>query len=203
MRLARKTQEPITTPRLTLRRFRDADAPALARAVNDIDIARMAARIPHPYPGEVAEGWILLQAPDARRELAHTFALEDRAGALVGSIGAFRPETRFDWEIGYWIAKPHWGQGYASEALTGLMGWLAHAKGARRVTAGHFADNPASARVLAKAGFRPTGEITVMYSLGRGARVNCVEHVWTTEGEEDGEGDDPGQARARHAPAHA
>ena len=53
----------------------------------------------------------------------------------------------------------------------------ARARGIRRVTACHFVDNPASARVLRKLGFRPTGRIEALHSLGRGAEVQSVRHA--------------------------
>ena len=69
---------------------------------------------------------------------------------MIGSVGLGRHGD--DIELGYWIARSHWGQGYATEAARAVLG-LAEALGHRRIFAGHFADNPASGRVLAKAGF--------------------------------------------------
>jgi RimJ/RimL family protein N-acetyltransferase len=73
-------------------------------------------------------------------------------------------------EVGYWIAPTHWGPGvYATEALTGLLA-LARLAGHRRIVSRHAADNPASGRVLRKAGFRPTGRERPFRSLGRASR---------------------------------
>jgi len=54
---------------------------------------------------------------------------------------------------------------------------MARAAGLARLVAGHFADNPASGRVLAKAGFRPTGEVAMRYSAGRDGHAPCAEFV--------------------------
>ena len=71
-----------------------------------------------------------------------------------------------DAELGYWIARDCWGRGYASEAARGALE-VARLLGYRRI-GGHFTDNPASGRVLRKAGFLPTGKIVSRHSSGRG-----------------------------------
>jgi RimJ/RimL family protein N-acetyltransferase len=62
---------------------------------------------------------------------------------------------------------PFWGQGYASEAVAALAEFAADL-GRGPVVASHFADNPASGRVLAKNGFAYTGESAMRFSLARG-----------------------------------
>ena len=79
-------------------------------------------------------------------------------------------------EVGYWIAPDSWGRGYATEALGGLLS-LARLAGHRRIVGRHAVDNPASGRVLRKAGFRPTGRARPIHSLGRGARVDAPEYA--------------------------
>ena len=62
-------------------------------------------------------------------------------------------------EMGYWIGKPYWGMGYATEAARAV---ILHAFQKERfdyLTVGHFRENPASARVIAKLGFEPSGEL--------------------------------------------
>ncbi len=54
---------------------------------------------------------------------------------------------------------------------------LACILGHRRIVAGHFIDNPASGRVLRKAGLCPTGEIAARFSRGRGEVVGSVIHA--------------------------
>jgi RimJ/RimL family protein N-acetyltransferase len=84
---------------------------------------------------------------------------------LVGSVGLSRDGDKV--ELGYWIGRPYWGQGYATEAARALLS-LAKVLGHRRLVAGHFVDNPASGRVLRKLGFCPTGVVRKRFSLGRG-----------------------------------
>jgi RimJ/RimL family protein N-acetyltransferase len=164
----------IETPRLMLRPPEHRDAKAIARGVGDFDVARMTASVPHPYTAEVGEGWIILTRVQSRRGLAYNF-LMDAGDGVVGCVGVFRRRPQSDWEVGYWVAKSAWGRGYASEALRAMIGWARTDLRSRRLIAGHFDDNPASRRVLEKAGFAPTGTITNLYSLARGERARSID----------------------------
>src|SRR3546814_5651513 len=82
-----------------------------------------------------------------------------RGGAnaeIVGGIDFHRGDDGAH-ELGYWLTPAVWGRGYATEAGHAVIAMARHALGYRRLPAWHFVDNPASARVLAKLGFRPTG----------------------------------------------
>ena len=174
----------IRTERLILRPPDAADALAIARGAGDLDVARMATLIPHPYPPELADGWIVFAGVRIRRGLEHLFVIERPGAGAVGAISLFKRGAAPDWEVGYWIAKPHWGHGYASEALAAVLAWARETLRAARVMAGHFEDNPASRRVLEKAGFAPTGKACPEYSLARGARVVCVGMAITLDAPE-------------------
>ncbi|MFA5901496.1 MAG: GNAT family N-acetyltransferase, partial [Hyphomicrobium sp.] len=76
-------------------------------------------------------------------------------------------------EIGYWIGKPWWGNGYATEAARTLVAYCFDEVGFKQLTCGHFVDNAASKRVIAKLGFRRTGK----GSLWCEARKNEVSTV--------------------------
>jgi RimJ/RimL family protein N-acetyltransferase len=94
------------------------------------------------------------------------FLRTDAAPCLVGGIGFGRtPEKEV--ELGYWIARPFWGQGIATEAGRALLDTARESLRLPRLVAGHFTDNPASGRVLEKLGFRPTGVTRGRYSAGR------------------------------------
>jgi RimJ/RimL family protein N-acetyltransferase len=93
------------------------------------------------------------------------------APQLVGGCGL--GERNGAAELGYWIARPFWGQGLATEAARAVVS-AAHTLGHRRIIAGHFIDNPASGRVLRKVGFRATGQVEQRQSRGRGAAAPCL-----------------------------
>jgi RimJ/RimL family protein N-acetyltransferase len=146
-----------------------SDATRVARFCGDPGVGRNLAMTPLPYLAVAAEGWIMIcraRAPAARD---FVFAADLPGEGLIGVLGAHLKEgDRF--EIGYWFGRPYWGQGFASEALNGF---IAEARRLGALEAGHFVDNPASGRVLEKAGFAYTGETARMFSLGRGESVEC------------------------------
>lgn len=159
----------IETERLRLRQLRIADAPRMARFLDDPGVGRNLAMTPLPYLTVAAEGWIMIQAARAPAGKDFVFAVELAGESLVGCIGAHaRGDAGF--EIGYWYGRPFWGQGIASEALGGF---LSEARKLGALAAGHFVDNPASGRVLEKNGFAYTGEVEPMFSMGRGCVAPC------------------------------
>jgi RimJ/RimL family protein N-acetyltransferase len=166
----------IETERLVLRPPTPQDVMRIAPIINDADIARMTTRIPHPYGVADAEAFITRQATlDAARD--RTLQVETREGELIGAVGAHLNEGVFP-EIGYWIARAHWGKGYATEAATAIRDWTVRAFGVRALIAGHFADNAASGQVLVKCGFLYTGEVQQRFSLARGEEAATRMMIW-------------------------
>lgn len=153
------------TERLLLRPGWGEDAPALARAIGDEAIVRNLATAPWPYGLEDAQAFLA-----AERQPGETPCLIFRrtrgAPQLIGSAGlGHKPDGTV--ELGYWISRPHWGLGYATEAAEAVLGFARHSLRLRGLTARHFVDNPASGRVLEKLGFHRTGIVEPSYSAGR------------------------------------
>jgi RimJ/RimL family protein N-acetyltransferase len=168
--------EIIATPRLTLRAPRRDDAARLVELANDFDIARMTIGMPHPYTRDYADGFLSrMEGLDRSREAV--FAIDHPTDGFVGVLG-FHPLDPVAPEIGYWIGRPFWGQGYATEATTAALDWAREGWGRRLVVSGHFADNPASGRVLEKAGFLYTGVIQPRHSKARGEEAPTRMMVW-------------------------
>jgi RimJ/RimL family protein N-acetyltransferase len=88
---------------------------------------------------------------------------------VVGACGLGRRPSGAV-ELGYWIARQHWGKGFATEAGRALID-IARALKLPRLEASHFLDNPASGRVLEKLGFVPTGLSAARYSCARGGEA--------------------------------
>lgn len=151
-------QPQLITQRLLLRAFDLADAPAVQALAGDRAIASTTCSIPHPYPDGAAEQWISGQAAAYAEGVSVTFAITlKKSGALLGAIG-FNVNQKNDWaEIGYWIGQPYWGHGYATEALRALIPWTFETLPLNRLQACHFTRNPASGRVMVKAGLRHEG----------------------------------------------
>ena len=131
-----------------------SDAANISLLAGDYEVASMTGTIPHPYSEEMAIDWIQsLQAGDE----GVAFAI-DRGGKLIGCVG-YRATEKTHAEMGYWIGKPHWGMGYATEAARALIIYAFRRENFSYLTVGHFKENPASARVIAKLGFEPSGEV--------------------------------------------
>ncbi|MEZ5995789.1 MAG: GNAT family N-acetyltransferase [Hyphomonadaceae bacterium] len=161
-------RDVIETKRLKLRPLRTTDAQRVARFCGDPSVGRMLAMTPLPYLEAAAEGWIMTLKARAPLGRDFVYAVDSPGEGLIGAIGAHARGEGF--EIGYWYGRPYWGQGFASEALAALV---AAARKLGALTSGHFADNPASGRVLEKAGFVYTGEVEPTFSMGRGETVPC------------------------------
>ena len=150
-RLPREESDPVSikTARLRLRPLTPSDAGDIATLAGDWDVARMTGRIRHPYSLVDADQWISKLSDD---EFVRGVELD---GKLIGAVG-YVPNEDGSAEIGYWIGKPYWGHGFATEATRALMDHCFKRERRPRLTCGHFADNPASARVIAKLRFRPS-----------------------------------------------
>lgn len=158
--------------RVMLRPIWPEDWPGIYEAINDEGVVRNLARAPWPYAPTDAQAFACL--PRKTDEAKFLITLPGTAGApVVGCIG-LEPLDGGGHELGYWVARAWWGRGIASEAVRGILD-VARMRGWNRVSAEHFLDNPASRRVLLKAGFTPTGQTAKRLSRARGheARVAC------------------------------
>ena len=174
--IAAIVRDEIRTPRLTLRRPTAGDVGAIARQAADYAISSMTTRMPFPYVEADARQFVALVARQDRT-CERTFVIDHASDGVVGAIGFHRPPGA-PLEMGYWIGRPHWGQGYATEAARAALQWAGADWGRRMVVGGHFADNPASAQVLIKAGFLYTGEVQPRHSRARGAIAPTRMMVW-------------------------
>jgi len=159
------------TERLLLRPGWIQDAPALFAAIADEGIVRNLASAPWPYARENAESFLNTERRPSEAAML-IFRRTEGAPELAGSVGfGRRPDGEL--EFGYWIARRFWGRGYATEAGRAAIAMARDSLRLKRLSSGHFLDNPASGRVLEKLGFRPTGAIVPRFSAGRGEAAPC------------------------------
>lgn len=159
--------------RLFLRPAWPEDWEEVLGGIADEEVVRNLARAPWPYgPAEAQE--FVARSQDPRLPNFLIVRPDAKGARAIGCAGL--GEHGGEIEIGYWIARPWWGLGYATEAARGVLD-VARLLGHRRVSAGHFTDNPASGRVLRKLGFRPTGQVRPRHSCARGADAPAVEYV--------------------------
>jgi RimJ/RimL family protein N-acetyltransferase len=154
-------QPVLDTPRLLLRPFVPADAPEVQRLAGDARVAETTLAIPHPYPDGAAAAWIASHAAGWADGSEISWAIVRREdGALLGAAALMGINARHaSAELGYWVGHEHWGLGYASEAARALAAFADGQLGLSRVVGRCLARNPASARVLEKAGLRAEGRL--------------------------------------------
>ena len=169
--MADTTETIMSTQRLALRRFILSDAPVLQALCDNWKIARMTTRIPHPYTLEDARTWISSHDRTFEQEKSYAITYD---GTLIGAAGLIGKGNIL--EIAYWLGEPYWGKGFATEAAVRLCRFSFEDLNAVVLTAGHFDGNDASARVLAKCGFRYIANEHI-YSLARDAEVTAMRMV--------------------------
>lgn len=139
----------IETPRLALRPPQADDIAALVEGAGNYDVARWLGRVPYPYSESDADSFVA----ECEGQEGQVWLIFDDDG-LVGGIGTDR-------ELGYWICRPKWGQGYASEAATAVLAAYFSNPTVGEITSSHLLDNARSARLLRKLGFTDTGTATI------------------------------------------
>jgi RimJ/RimL family protein N-acetyltransferase len=165
----------VRTERLLLRAPVISDAARVSLLAGDFQVASLTGTIPHPYTEEMAADWIRSHQ-DGEEGVA--FAI-DLGGDLIGCVG-YRAYDEVHAEMGYWLGKPYWGFGFATEAARALIRHVFEKEGFDYLTCGHFRENPASARVIAKLGFEPSGEV-LRDCAARGNKSRCVTYRLTRE----------------------
>lgn len=177
----------IRSERLFLRPAFPEDWKEIHAGICDESVVRMLASAPWPYREDDARAFV---ARPQHPLLPHCLiTLPGDAGApIIGAIGLERRQDGV--ELGYWLARRHWGRGYATEAGRALLA-SGRAVGHRLVHAAHALDNPASGRVLEKLGFRTTGEIRVRDSAGRGGAAIATRRYLLDLGQAAGSDPEP------------
>lgn len=106
----------------------------------------------------MAEEWIATHEPEYDDGKAATFAVVRKEDArLIGAVGLRIDRGINKAELGYWVGKPFWNRGYATEAAIAILGYGFDELRLNRIQAGHLARNPASGRVMEKAGMALEG----------------------------------------------
>lgn len=147
----------IETPRLRLRPWHPEDKTDLLRHADNPRVAQNLSDVfPSPYTDVDADTWLNARAAD--KGPATEFAIEID-GEVVGGIGVLLRNDVLAQSagIGYWLGERHWGQGYMTEALRALVPYAFATFDVHRLDTYHFGWNPASGKVMEKAGFRLEG----------------------------------------------
>lgn len=166
----------LTTPRLTLRPWRETDLEDFYEYASVDGVGQMA-------------GWMPHRSREESKKILHSFikhrkcfALEYQ-GKVIGSLGIEEyDEDRYPElaqlrgrELGYVLSKDYWGQGLMPEAVKAVMEYLFETVGVDFLTVGHFERNQQSRRVIEKCGFRFMG--TRPYETHYGTTENSMEYI--------------------------
>ena len=160
--------------RLLLRPVWPEDWQNILAGIADEGVVRNLASAPWPYNAADARAFTALPVNPRFPRFLITRAAD---AGLIGCIGIDPSDAVDDGaELGYWIARNFWGQGYASEAARAVI-QIARMIGHERLVASHFLDNPASGKVLRKIGFVPTGCVAMRHSCGRQAQAPTTKYL--------------------------
>lgn len=180
----------LKTDRLILRRWEESDAEVLFRYASDPELGPLAGWPPHKSVEESREVIRSVFSNDG------TWAVEMKAtGEPIGCVGYLTASASNlqigsnDAEVGYWIARPHWGKGICTEAMLMVVDFCFNRKGFDSLWGCYFPSNPASGRVMEKCGFCDTGQTTLCPNLLVGSNKpvkvmklnNTFRHKTTTQ----------------------
>ena len=145
---------------ITLTPFRTEDKAQLVKYLNDPVIFQNTSNVPESYTEQDAEDW-LLKVSQRREQLGIevSWVIRHQSEGLIGSIGRLAKSGAGGHcdEVGYWLAAPFRGQGIMSAVVVAFSNSLFETTSLVRIEANAFPHNPASNRVLEKAGFEKEG----------------------------------------------
>ena len=144
----------IETERLLLRALRDADAPAMALALNNYDVVKNLGPVPFPYSHENAQFFINLQRSFDPRSMTCAIAFRAAPDALIGMVSYKFDDARGPPEFGYWLRQSSWRMGIMTEAAIALVNYAFETAQVAELKSGFW--NPVSGRILYKIGFKET-----------------------------------------------
>jgi RimJ/RimL family protein N-acetyltransferase len=171
----------IETSRLILRPWGEEDIEQLTLGLNDLELAKWLAFVPHPYSTSDAKNWIerCQEISNASgRPVAYEFAVELKpARIVIGGVSL----NKIDWKAGtagggIWIANHYQGRGYGREAFEAKIRFAFRELGLTKLVNGYFDGNENSSAMQRKLGYRRVAEVT-SHCMADGRQT--IEHVTT------------------------
>ena len=156
----------IETTRLHLRQLRREDAETIATLINNYEIAKNLARVPHPYELADAHAFLDWLETSKTKSRFSAICMKPDPETLQGIISYEWSEGKQNVELGYWLVQQHWGKGLMTEAAIAMVDHAFLVAGVDEMVSGHFHENPASGKVLVRAGFKVVAS-AMLYSNAR------------------------------------
>ena len=173
----------IETERLLLRALRDADAPAMALALNNYEVVKNLSPVPFPYTVEHAQFFINLQRGFDPRSAACAIAFRSAPDELIGMVSYKFDDNRGPPEFGYWLRQSSWRMGIMTEAATALVKYAFETAKVDELHSGFW--NPISGHILKKIGFEETHQTTI-FSVAQqkdlpSTKLRLTREMWHTQ----------------------
>lgn len=150
----------IETERLMLKQLQIEDAAQVQALASDYEIYKTTLSVPHPYTLEMAEKWIVTHESAVEEDHMYQWGIyEKQKNLLVGIFSIGLVLSKNMGEVGYWIGQRYWHSGYASEATKAVIDYGFSELHLNRVYGRYLAINPASRRVMEKAGMLYEGTL--------------------------------------------
>ena len=148
------------TERLIIRQFTPEDALDIYECCNDFELVKTTLGIPWPYTEEDAKSWIINKEKDKNNGSSYEFAicLKENPTEVIGCIslmGTNSPAKKA--ELGYWIERKKWNNGYATEASKAMIDFGFNQLNLNSIYARFFDINPASGKVMEKCNMKYVG----------------------------------------------
>ncbi len=188
--LDHKGTDTINTSRLVLRPFLEGDEAAMyTNWASDPEVCRYLTWPPHEsvdVTRQLVSDWASCYGSDCYYHWGITLS-----GELVGDIAVVRWNGQSEEaELGYCLSRRLWGQGLMTEALRAVCDYLVDVVGFHRIALRHDSDNPASGRVMKKAGFSYEGRLREAYKRRDGSRADlCLYGLTRTDMKRNTEAD--------------
>lgn len=141
----------LQTERLILSQLEEKDIPFIVELLQHRIFSDLTSNIPYPYVENDARSWVEMSKEAFENNTGYTFAIRNKEWQIIGAIGLHdRDDDKA--ELGYWIGIPYWNKGYVTEAAKAIIDFGFNELKLNKIFATHFPHNPASGRIMEKAG---------------------------------------------------
>ncbi len=147
----------IATDRLVLNQLQRSDIYEIVQLLNEKVFSENAISLPYPYFPRYAEFWLGVAQKGFEEKNKYIFAIRQKDNPkIIGGIEIGIDTKNNKAELGYWMGKKYWNQGYMTEAVKSVIEF-GFKLGLKKISASHFSTNPASGKVMIKAGMKKEG----------------------------------------------
>lgn len=171
----------LETGRLVLNELQAGDLPRIVEYAADPGIAQYTLNIPHPYAEKDAIYWLNAVYQGFKEGTQHVFAIRLKPGLeFIGGIGLVITRRFHRAEIGYWVGKPFWNNGYTSEAMKPIIEYGFQKLNLNKIYAIHLQENMASGQVMEKNGMQREGFLKE-HVFKKGTYHNVIQYGLTKQ----------------------